>query len=62
MTYYPANKRYEAANIVKVTIGFNRKTEPELLARIQSKGESEGRAGYVKRLIREDMRRERGKE
>ena len=54
MTYYPANARYEKANIVKVAVGFNRKTEPELVKRIEKE---ENKAGYIKRLVREDIAR-----
>lgn len=48
-------KRYKAANIIKVTVDLNRKTEPELVERIE---EQPNRAGYLKRLIREDIQRE----
>lgn len=54
MTYYPANARYEKTNIVKVAVGFNRKTEPELVKRIEKE---ENKAGYIKRLVREDIAR-----
>lgn len=56
MVYYPANKRYEKKNIIKVTVGFNRSTEPELAAKIESE---ESRASYLKRLVREDVEREK---
>lgn len=48
-------QRYKAANIVKVTVDFNRKTEAELVERIE---EQPNRAGYLKRLVKEDIRRE----
>lgn len=56
MVYYPANKRYEEKNIVKVAVGFNRRTEPELVARVEME---DNRAGYLKRLVREDIAREK---
>lgn len=56
MVYYPANKRYEKKNIVKVTVGFNRSTEPELTARVEAEN---NKAGYLKRLVQEDVDREK---
>ncbi|WP_251178088.1 hypothetical protein [Adlercreutzia agrestimuris] len=55
MTYYPANKRYEAKALRKMTIAFNRNTESDLLEWIESQ---ENKAGYIKQLIREDMERQ----
>ena len=54
MPYYPANKRYEKSTIRKVPVAFNRNTEPDLLEWIES---IENKSGYIKRLIREDMER-----
>lgn len=54
MVTYPSKKRYDKANIVRVAAGFNRKTEPELVERIE---EEENKAGYIKRLVREDVER-----
>lgn len=56
MVYYPANKRYEEKNIVKVTVGFNRSTEPELAERVEAE---DNKAGYLKRLVQEDVEREK---
>lgn len=56
MVYYPANKRYEEKNIVKVAVGFNRKTEPEITERVEAE---DNKAGYLKRLVREDVEREK---
>ncbi len=53
--YYPSNARYEKKNLVKVVTAFNRKTEPELVKRIE---QEENKAGYIKRLVREDIERE----
>lgn len=55
MVYYPSNARYEKKNLVKVVTAFNRKTEPELVKRIE---QEENKAGYIKRLVREDIERE----
>lgn len=54
--YYPANKRYKEKNIVQVTVSFNRSTEPELTARVEAE---DNKAGYLKRLVREDVEREK---
>ena len=55
MVYYPSNARYKKKNLVKVVTAFNRKTEPELVKRIE---QEENKAGYIKRLVREDIERE----
>jgi hypothetical protein len=56
--YYPANKRYNEKNLVKITVAFNRKTEPELAAWVETK---ENRAGYLKQLVQEDIERTKQK-
>lgn len=53
---YPSKKRYDARTIVKVTVGFNRNTEPELVDRIERE---ENKTGFIKRLIREEIEREK---
>ena len=59
MTYYPANRRYEKENLLKVTVAFNRKTEPELAERME---QEQNKAGYLKRLVRDDIARDGGGE
>ena len=54
MAYYPANKRYAEKNLLKVTVSFNRKTEPQLVERVE---QEEKRAAYLKRLVKEDVER-----
>lgn len=49
---YAPQQRYKAANIVKVTVDFNRKTEPDLVEKIE---EQENKAGYLKNLIKKDI-------
>lgn len=56
MTYYPTNYRYDKSNRVKVNVGFNRKTEPELTEWIEEK---ENKSGYLKELAQKDMEREK---
>ncbi len=58
MPYYPANRKYEMENIVPVRVAFNRKTEPELVERIERE---ERKSTYLKRLVREDVEREKKK-
>lgn len=55
MAYYPANQRYERDTLLKVSVAFNRNTEPELVAKVE---EQESKAGYLKRLVKEDVERE----
>lgn len=55
MPYYPSNARYEKENLVRVMVKFNRKTEAPLVERIERE---DNRAGYLKRLVKEDIRRE----
>ena len=55
MAYYPANKRYERDTLLKVSVAFNRNTEPELVAKVE---EQESKAGYLKRLVKEDVERD----
>ena len=49
---------YEKENIRQIRMKINRKTEPELLEWIE---EQENIQGYIKRLIREDMEKEKEK-
>lgn len=56
MPYYPSSKRYEDKNILGVRVKFNRKTEPELVERVEREDK---KATYLKRLVREDIAREK---
>lgn len=49
---------YEKENIRQIRLKINRKTEPELLEWIEGQ---ENIQGYIKRLIREDMEKEKEK-
>jgi hypothetical protein len=51
--------QYEKENIRQIRLKINRKTEPELLEWIEEQGNIQG---YIKRLIREDMEREKEKD
>ena len=47
-----AMRKYEKKNIKQVLLKLNRRTEPELVAKIES---VENKAGYLKELIRRDL-------
>ena len=55
MAYYPSNAKYERENLVAVRVAFNKKTEAPLVERIEREPK---RATYLKRLVKEDIRRE----
>ena len=59
MVRYPAQERYDAKNRFNVTVPFNRKTEPDLVKKIES---VESKASYIKKLIREDLKKKKSKE
>ena len=47
-------ERYDAANIVRLSMKLNKKTDADVLQRL---GEVESKQGYVKQLIRADIER-----
>lgn len=53
---YPAQKRYDAKNLVRVSVAFNRKTEKEITERIE---QEENKAKFLKRLVKEQIEREK---
>lgn len=55
MVYYESNAKYEKENLLRVLVKFNRKTEPELVERMESQ---ENKAGYLKRLVKDDIERD----
>lgn len=56
---YPAQKRYDKKTLVRVSVAFNRNTEPELAARVEKE---ENRAKFLKRLVKEQIEREKEEE
>ncbi len=54
MPRYDAQRRYDAKNLRTFTVSVNRKTEADILKHLESQT---CRAAYIKRLIREDMKR-----
>lgn len=55
MTYYQSSAKYEKEKLLRVMVKFNRNTEPDLVERVESQ---ENRAGYLKRLVKEDIERD----
>ena len=49
-----ANKKYNAANVVRINLVVNKKTESDLYDFIFS---LENKSGFIKNLIREEMKR-----
>lgn len=49
-----ATQRYQDKNMRKILLKINRKTEPEILERIEKQDNMQG---YIKRLILEDIER-----
>lgn len=49
-----AQSRYDASNTVQIKMKLNRKTDADILARLDAVGNKQG---YIKRLIRADMER-----
>lgn len=52
----PSKKKYEKDKVLKVTVGFSRISEPELVDRIERE---KSKAGYLRRLVQEDVEREK---
>lgn len=49
-----ATQRYQDKNMRRILLKINKKTEPEILEQIEKQ---ENMQGYIKRLIREDIAR-----
>lgn len=47
-----AQAKYKAANSVRVGLEFNRKTDPDIIAKLES---VESKQTYIKSLIRADL-------
>ena len=56
MAMYPTQNRYIKKVMRPVMVSFNRNTEPELVEWIE---QQENKQGYIKRLVREDMERQK---
>ena len=56
-----ANLKYRKANTTPLSITLNNGTDADIIAHLASEGVlDEGKAAYVRRLIREDMKRKGG--
>lgn len=47
-----ANAKYDAENALKVGFKFNKKTDPDIIEKLES---VENKQAYIKKLIREDI-------
>ena len=52
MTKYEPQARYDAKNAVRICLKLNRKTDADILARLDA---APSKQGYIKALIRADM-------
>lgn len=52
-----ANMKYQAANTVQVKFTLNKKTDSDIIAKLES---VENKQGYFKGLVREDIKNEAG--
>lgn len=55
MTYYPSSAKYEREKLLRVMVKFHREHEADLVERME---QQENKAGYLKRLVKEDLERE----
>lgn len=53
---YDPQRKYQAANIRRISFDFSRKYDADVLAKLDS---VDNRTGYVKQLIRDDIEREK---
>lgn len=49
---------YDRNNTRRINLKLNNKTDADIIQRLEKLKETEGIQGYLKRLIREDMKRE----
>ena len=56
MTYYPSSAKYEREKLLRVMTKFHRVKEADLVEKME---QQENKSGYLKRLVREDIQRER---
>lgn len=52
----PSKKKYDKETLLKISVAFNRKAEPDLVEFIQSK---ESRTEYIRQLVRDDFNKVR---
>lgn len=52
---YPSKQRYDKRTLLRVSVVFNRNTEPELTKYIEGK---ENRPTFIRKLVRKEMLKE----
>lgn len=50
----PQKKKYDKETLLKISVAFNRKAEPDLVKFIENK---ESRTEYIRQLVRDDFNR-----
>lgn len=50
-----AQLKYNSANLVQISLKINRKTEADIMEKLES---VDNKQGYIKQLIREDIKKE----
>lgn len=51
---YPSKQRYDKETLLKISVAFNRKAEPELVEFLENK---ESRTEYIRQLVRDDFKK-----
>lgn len=49
---YPSKQKYDKETLLKISVAFNRKAEPELVKFLENK---ESRTEYIRQLVRDDF-------
>ena len=52
-----ATPQYDRENTRRINLKLNNKTDADIIQRLEKLKETEGIQGYLKRLIREDMKK-----
>ena len=52
-----ATAQYDRENTRRINLKLNLKTDADIIKRLESMKDAEGIQGYLKRLIREDMKK-----
>lgn len=52
-----AQEKYDAKATIQYHFKLNRGTDADIIARLNAVAETEGKQGYIKRLIRQDIDR-----
>jgi len=52
-----ATPQYDRENTRRINLKLNNKTDADIIRQLEAQKETEGIQGYLKRLIREDMKK-----